>query len=150
MSLGPGLSQVIGVVDARTPVFAGPTNQESRLGASGIDAGSVDGLHQELRIRPLPVLPSLVGAPDPQTLLGANKDYRLTHLALPRLRLRCAARRWYHQAACHHRVEHCSATPDRPGARPALSRSWRCTAGRPARSAVPTTPIRSSEDHRPR
>ena len=64
-------------------MLARTTHQKSRFRSPGVDAGCVDGLHEELRIRPLPILPFLIGAPDPQALLGADQDYRFTHSGLP-------------------------------------------------------------------
>src|SRR5688572_24950889 len=45
LSFGPGVSAVIGVIDAGTPMLTRTADEEPGLPASGIDAGAIDGLH---------------------------------------------------------------------------------------------------------
>ncbi len=79
LGLGPGGTKIIRPVDARSPVFAGAADEHPRLITSGVDAGAVDALHQQVRFRPLPLLATRIGPTDPQALLGARQHYRLGH-----------------------------------------------------------------------
>jgi hypothetical protein len=54
LGLGPGLTEVVRAVDARSEMLAGATDEHSRGSTARVDAGCVDPLHEELRIRPAP------------------------------------------------------------------------------------------------
>src|SRR5688572_22451477 len=154
-------------------------DEEPGLPASGIDAGAIDGLHSELRIRPFPLLPFFIRTTDPQALLGPNEHYGFTHSSRlpvqtdhasglwtqPRRQTHRATdvslswlavtaiepRRWRRWTVVHQQVGRCSGAPRPPGARRDRRRSWsRTVSRRRVRNAALTVRNRSSEGHRQR
>jgi hypothetical protein len=95
LGLGPGPAKIIGIVDARAPVFAGSGCEHPRPVPAAVDADPVDRLHQELRRIEGPLCSFLIRTPDPQTFTGAHQYQGFSHdpsLALLKRREHCGFR----------------------------------------------------------